>query len=116
MLRNVFAPFCPLAFLLSLYQSGRWLVEAVGIENNDDWSLKDLRRAAENSRTNRIIGVSPSFSRSLSSNDVRFPPKALDRESASGPISRRGWQADGCLNELAYFQYVESIFTTAPER
>jgi hypothetical protein len=28
------APFCPLAFLLSLYQSGRWLVGAVGIEPN----------------------------------------------------------------------------------
>jgi hypothetical protein len=47
---------------------------------------------------------------------VRFSPKALDRESASGPISRRGWQADGTLNELAYFQYVEFLFTTAPER
>jgi hypothetical protein len=30
-------------------------------------------------------------------------------------ISRRGWQANGCLNELARFR-VESIFTTAPER
>ena len=28
---------------------------------------------------------------------------------ASGPISRRGWQDDGCLNEIAYFQYVKSI-------
>jgi hypothetical protein len=28
----LFAPFCPLAFLLSPDQSGRWLVGAVGIE------------------------------------------------------------------------------------
>ena len=49
---------------------------------------------------------------------MQFPSKALaklDRESAS-PISRRGWQADGCLNELAYFQYVEFLSRTAPER
>ena len=30
---GVICPFCPLAFLLGLYQSGRWLVGAVGIEN-----------------------------------------------------------------------------------
>src|SRR6266566_7827846 len=29
---GLFAPFCPLAFLLSPDQSGRWLVGAVGIE------------------------------------------------------------------------------------
>jgi hypothetical protein len=29
---GLFAPFWPLAFLLSTYQSGRWLVGAVGIE------------------------------------------------------------------------------------
>jgi hypothetical protein len=42
----------------------------------------------------------PSFS---PFSEVPTPPKALDWESASGPISGRGWQADGCLNELAYF-------------
>jgi len=30
--------------------------------------------------------------------DMGFPPTVLGRESASGPISRRGWQADGCSN------------------
>ncbi len=30
----------------------------------------------------------------------------------SGPISRRGWQADGCLNELSYFQYMEFLYCT----
>jgi hypothetical protein len=29
---GLFAPFCPLAFLLSAYQSEGWLVGAVGIE------------------------------------------------------------------------------------
>ncbi len=38
---------------------------------------------------------------------MRFPLEALDRKSASGAISRRGWQADDCVNELAYFKYVE---------
>jgi len=54
----------------------------------------------------------------LGSNDVQFPSKALaklDRESAS-PISRCGWQADGRLNELAYFSICRIPFTTAPER
>lgn len=46
---------------------------------------------------------------------LRCAPDRLDRESASGPISRHGWQAHGALNEIAYFQYVESILTTAPE-
>jgi hypothetical protein len=57
----------------------------------------------------------PRFPRSLRFPRCAIPPKALDRESASGPISRRGWQADGCLNEFRHF-HVESIFTTAPER
>src|SRR5438445_965358 len=29
---GLFAPFCPLVFLLSPHQSGRWLVGAVGVE------------------------------------------------------------------------------------
>src|SRR5260370_20310226 len=40
---------------------------------------------------------------------------SIDQESASGPISRRGWQGGCCLNELAYFQYVEFLCTTAPD-
>ena len=40
---------------------------------------------------------------------------ALDRESTSGPISRRGWQAEGCLSELAHF-HIESVLTMTSER
>ena len=57
----------------------------------------------------------PRFSRSLRFQRCAIFHPALDRKSASGAISRRGWQADGCLNELAYSQYVESILTTASE-
>src|SRR5437762_4129794 len=45
---GLFAPFCPLAFLLSACQSGRWLVGAVGIELLKEYSkshvLTVLRR------------------------------------------------------------------------
>jgi hypothetical protein len=47
---------------------------------------------------------------------VTISPEALDRKSAAGAISWPGWQANGCLSELAYFQYLESLLTTAPKR
>jgi len=37
-----FAPFCPLAFLLSPDQSGRWLVGAVGIESTNCLEIKEF--------------------------------------------------------------------------
>jgi len=103
-----------------------WLVGAVGIENNDDWNLKDLREMRRNAKSlqrngeaDKGILIAPSklprFPRSLRFQRCAIPPNALDRESASDPISRRGWQADGRLNELAHFHF-ESIFTSAPER
>ena len=39
-----------------------------------------------------------------------FHTKLSSRSRPRGTISRRRWQADGSLNELAYFRYVESIF------
>src|SRR5713101_5796815 len=41
---------CPLAFLLSPDQSGRWLVGAVGIENNNGRDFKDLRGIRGNAK------------------------------------------------------------------
>src|SRR5438477_7475828 len=39
-----------------------------------------------------------------------FHPRLSEARPGVGfPISRRGWQADGCLNKLAYFQEVESF-------
>jgi hypothetical protein len=67
-------------------------------------------------REAKTLESSPTFLPFTEVPTMRFPPKALDRESAWGPMSRRGWQTDGCLNELAYFQYVEFLFTTAPKR
>ena len=40
------APFCSLAFLLSAYQSGRWLVGAVGIDTQSSSTAPEHRRAA----------------------------------------------------------------------
>ncbi len=71
---GLFAPFCPLAFLLSPDQSEGWLVGAVGIENNADRNFKDLEEmlgsAKELKRNNReckgiLIGplMAPRFSR-----------------------------------------------------
>jgi hypothetical protein len=39
---GLFAPFCPLVFLLSAYQSGRWLVGAVGIESTNCMETKEF--------------------------------------------------------------------------
>jgi hypothetical protein len=56
----------------------------------------------------------PSLSRSL-----RFQRCAISTGGSRPEVGfgikfkARGWQADGCLNEVAYFQYVESIFATA---
>ena len=47
---GVICPLCPLAFLLSLYQSGRWLVGAVGIENKTERNLKDLEEMMGNTK------------------------------------------------------------------
>jgi hypothetical protein len=72
------------------------LVGAVGIENNDDWNLKDLREMRRNAKSlqrndeaGKGILIAPSklprFPRSLRFQRCAIPLKALDRESAFGP-------------------------------
>jgi len=46
-----YLPLSPLAFLLSPDQSGRWLVGAVGIENNNVRNFKDLRGMRRNTKS-----------------------------------------------------------------
>ena len=49
------APFCPRVFLLSAYRPERWLVGAVGIENNnggDSMDLRGTRRSATSLKRN----------------------------------------------------------------
>ena len=85
------------------------LVGAVGIENNADWNLKDLEEmlgsAKSLKRNNReckgiLIGPSmaPHFFWCLDSFVVFFLA-AQDTRSASGQISRCGWQADHRVEE-----------------
>jgi len=72
---------------------------AGGDRNNDDWNLKDLsemRRNAKplkrNNEACKRIVIVPRSPVHCGSSDVRSPPEALDRKSASASNSRR---ADG---------------------
>jgi hypothetical protein len=94
---RLFAPFCPLAFSLSAYQSEGWLVGAVGIENNTDWNSKDLEEMLRSDKSLKrnngessgiLIGPSMAprfFFASMKFLRDGFSPTALDTESASGP-------------------------------
>jgi hypothetical protein len=39
---DLICPFLPRVFLLSVHPSERWMVGAVGIENNADWNFKNV--------------------------------------------------------------------------
>ena len=102
---GLFAPFCPLAFLLSPDQSEGWLVGAVGIENNPEWNFKDLEEmlgsAKELKRNNReckgiLIGplMAPRFSRPSRFRHSVFHSLSKSLSRLRAQISRRGWQAD----------------------
>ena len=93
---GVICPFCPLAFLLSAYQSGRWLVGAVGIESNDVRNFKDLRGMLRNTkllkrnkraRKGTLIAPSklPRFSSVADILNVDFCTHCLQLRSASCP-------------------------------
>jgi hypothetical protein len=100
-----YLPLSPLAFLLSPDQSGRWLVGAVGIENNNIRNFKDLRGMTRNAkslkrdeRARKGILIAPSklprFSSVVEILTLNFFVYCLQQQlSASGQNSRHGWQA-----------------------
>jgi hypothetical protein len=99
-------------FLLSVHPSGRWLVGAVGIENNGVRNFRDLRGMTRNAKSLkkkdeawRGILIAPSKLLRFSSG-IEIPtawdfrPLPLSWESAAGPILRRGWQAGNSRPKL----------------
>src|SRR5260370_33523111 len=50
-LRLLFAAFCRFDKLLSCSRKKGWLVDAVGIENNNDWNFRDLAEMRKNSKS-----------------------------------------------------------------
>jgi hypothetical protein len=76
-------------YLLSVDPSGRWLVGAVGIENNTNGNFKDLEEMLGSSKTLKrnskecreiLIGPSmaPRFFRVTEISSLRVSPTALD--------------------------------------
>jgi hypothetical protein len=108
------APSCPHVILLSVHPSERWMVGAVGIENNNERNLRDLEEmlgsAKSLKRNNRecngiLIGIDPEW-RPLVFLALKFPCCFFARRrvaSATGQISRHGWQADDQTVRYASF-------------
>jgi hypothetical protein len=82
--------------LLSVHPSGRWMVGAVGIENNNGRDFKDLRGMMGNTKSlkgndRECKGIliaplkRPRFSRPFHFLDRWVSPTALNKKSASDP-------------------------------